>query len=64
MSGTSMASPHVTAACALILAKASMSPAKVREVLINNAKDLGLPKNKQGAGLVNVSKATASMKKS
>lgn len=64
MSGTSMASPHVTAACALILAKSNMSPAKVKEVLMSTAIDLGLPKNKQGAGLVNVSKATASIKSS
>jgi len=62
MSGTSMASPHVTAACALILAKSNMSPGKVKEVLTANAIDLGLTKNKQGAGLVNVSKATASIK--
>ncbi|MCR4429444.1 MAG: S8 family peptidase [Tepidanaerobacteraceae bacterium] len=62
MSGTSMASPHVTAACALILAKSSMSPAKVKEVLTASAIDIGLPKNKQGAGLVNVSRAAATIK--
>ncbi|MDI3481554.1 MAG: in [Tepidanaerobacteraceae bacterium] len=62
MSGTSMASPHVTAACALVLTKTNMNPAKVKEVLTSSAIDIGIPKNKQGEGLVNVYRATISIK--
>ncbi|NLZ54989.1 MAG: S8 family peptidase [Thermoanaerobacteraceae bacterium] len=60
MSGTSMACPHVTAACALILSKSNLDPKGVKEVLINTAKDLGHSKTKQGAGLIDVSKAITS----
>jgi subtilisin family serine protease len=62
MSGTSMASPHVTAAAALIVSKSSMSPGKVKEVLMDTAVNLGFDKTKQGAGLVNVLKASESIK--
>jgi len=61
MSGTSMACPHVTAACALILSKANLTPEGVKKVLINTARDLGYSKKKQGAGLIDVSKAIASI---
>jgi subtilisin len=62
MSGTSMASPHVTAAAALIVSKSSMRPGKVKEVLMDTAVNLGFDKSRQGAGLVNVLKATESIK--
>jgi len=61
MSGTSMACPHVTAACALILSKANLDPEGVKRVLMNTARDLGHPKTKQGAGLLDVSRAIASI---
>jgi len=63
MSGTSMACPHVTAACALILSMSNLDPKGVKEVLVNTARDLGYSKKKQGAGLVDVSKAIASVNK-
>ena len=53
MSGTSMAS-HVTAACALILSKFNLEPKNVKDVLTKTSKDFGIPKSKQGAGLINV----------
>lgn len=62
MSGTSMACPHVAAACALILSKSNLNPKGVKEVLIKTARDLGYSKTKQGAGLIDVSKAIASVK--
>lgn len=61
MSGTSMACPHVTAACALILSKTNLDPKGVKQVLINTAKDFGHSKTKQGAGLIDISKAVASV---
>lgn len=61
MSGTSMACPHVAAACALILSISNLDAKGVKEVLINTAKDLGHSKTKQGAGLIDVSKAVASV---
>lgn len=62
MSGTSMACPHVTAACALILSKSSLNPEGVREMLIKTSKDLGYSKSKQGAGLIDVSRAIKNIK--
>ena len=35
----------------------------VRKVILNTAKDIGLPKETQGAGLVKVSAAVSSIKK-
>lgn len=59
MSGTSMACPHVTAACALILSKSNLDPKGVKDVLINTSKDMGHSKTKQGAGLIDVAKASS-----
>jgi serine protease len=58
--GTSMASPHVAAAAALLMAQGVEDPAKVRETLIDSAtpKD---PELKYGAGILNVDKATAAV---
>ena len=62
MSGTSMASPHVTAACALILSKFNLEPKNVKDVLTKTSKDFGIPKSKQGAGLINVLNAVKNTK--
>ena len=62
MSGTSMACPHVTAACALILSKSNLDPNGVKEVLLKSCKDMGYSKTKQGAGLIDVSKAVKDAK--
>ncbi|EIF51108.1 S8 family peptidase [Sulfurovum sp. AR] len=53
MSGTSMASPHVTGAAALVLSvHGALTPNEVKAKLKNSAEDLGLLSNEQGAGLV------------
>lgn len=53
MSGTSMASPHVTGTAALVLAvHGTLTPNEVKTKLKNTAEDLGLPLVEQGAGLV------------
>jgi subtilisin family serine protease len=51
MSGTSMATPMATGACALLLqADPSPSPQQVKGVLMRTAKNLNLNPNTQGAG--------------
>lgn len=55
--GTSMASPHVAAAAALVMSQGIKDPAKVRDVLTKTA----TPKNdkkKYGAGILNVGNAS------
>ena len=52
LSGTSMATPHVTAIAALRLQlHPSEGPAAIKSVLQGNTVSLGLPPEKQGAGL-------------
>jgi subtilisin len=60
MSGTSMASPHVAGAAALVLSNhPGFTPDQVQTHLMNNAELLnGLNSNQQGAGLVDAEKAT------
>jgi subtilisin family serine protease len=53
ISGTSMATPHVTGTVALtIAAKGQMAPDAMKKYLKSKAKNLGLPTNLQGAALV------------
>jgi subtilisin family serine protease len=61
--GTSMATPVAAGAGALVYQAYKQahgvfpSPAVVRDILMNTAKDLGLPANRQGAGSVDAYKA-------
>jgi serine protease len=56
--GTSMASPHVAAAAALLEAQGVTDPARVRDLLTKTATAKDDPK-KYGAGILNVDAATA-----
>ncbi len=61
--GTSMATPVAAGVGALVLQAYKQahgvypSPATVRDILMNTAKDLGYPANRQGAGRVDAEKA-------
>lgn len=59
LSGTSMATPHVTGVVALLLAaRPALSPAEVRRILADSAEPLGnLAAEEQGAGLVRADRA-------
>lgn len=61
LSGTSMASPHVTGSIALMLG-AGANPKEIRTVLTQTAEDLGHPKEKQGSGLPQVPVAISKTK--
>jgi len=56
--GTSMASPHVAAAAALIMSQGETDRAKVKDILMKSATPKN-DKNKYGAGVLSVAKATA-----
>lgn len=54
-SGTSMATPHATGSCALLLqAQVKLTPQQVKDGLMNSAKDLGLDPNTEGKGRAQV----------
>lgn len=54
-SGTSMATPHATGTCALLLQAApGLGPQQIKELMMNTAKDLGRDQNAQGKGRVDV----------
>ncbi|MBI3027625.1 S8 family serine peptidase, partial [Candidatus Woesearchaeota archaeon] len=58
ISGTSMATPHVSGAAALIKqAHPDWKPEDIKSALILNARDFGLNINEQGAGLIDVAQA-------
>ena len=55
--GTSMASPHVAAVAALVMAQGVKDPARVREILQSTAESKG-DKKKYGAGILSADSAT------
>lgn len=56
MSGTSVSTPVVAGAVALILENKSLSPNQIKSLLLNSATPLQTEKEKSGAGLLNISK--------
>ncbi|MCL1913439.1 MAG: S8 family peptidase [Eubacteriaceae bacterium] len=57
MSGTSMATPMVSGACAIMLsANPSMTPNEIKKALIKNAYSLKLSKLEQGSGIIDLGK--------
>jgi serine protease len=69
--GTSMAAAHVSGAAAMVLASGVINPILpperqvdlVRKQLRHTARDLGLPRTQQGAGLLDVGRATGTFPK-
>jgi subtilisin family serine protease len=60
LSGTSMATPHVAGAAALILQLAPhYSPALIKQTLINSAQNLNLTPEQQGYGFIRVDAAVS-----
>ncbi|HJV44226.1 MAG TPA: S8 family peptidase [Bacillota bacterium] len=63
LSGTSMAAPHISAICALLLTqKNNLTPAQVKSILDQSAVKLpGVSSHKQGKGVVMASKAVGQL---
>jgi serine protease AprX len=62
--GTSMAAPHVSGACALLMARHREfigQPMRIKDVLMKTATDLGRERRFQGAGLVDALRALQSV---
>jgi hypothetical protein len=63
--GTSMASPYVVGAAALVLSvKPELTATQVRTILHETATDVGLPATEQGAGLLNAEAAVRRLQRS
>lgn len=62
LSGTSMSAPHVAGALAILKqANPNLTPSEAKQILKSTATDLGVSYNDQGAGLLNIQNALASM---
>lgn len=64
MDGTSQAAPHVSAAAAMLMARNNEligQPQRIKEILCDNATDLGRERYFQGKGLVDVLRAMQSI---
>lgn len=56
--GTSMASPHVAAAAALVMSQGVRDPSRVRDILLRSARRANGPRLQYGAGILSASRAT------